>query len=74
MTVRAYLADVCIDTVTIFGSPLYGTVATIANVAYDRTDLKRSSVIAVYEMKQSARGEPVSPTGASSGRLRSVST
>ena len=41
---RTFLADLMICNETLFGKPLWGTIATIANVVFDRRDITRSKV------------------------------
>jgi hypothetical protein len=42
--IRTFLADLVITAATLFKTPLYGTVATVANVALDREDITRAKV------------------------------
>jgi hypothetical protein len=42
--IRTFLADLMISTETLFATPLWGTIATIANVIFDRQDITRMKV------------------------------
>lgn len=49
---RTFIVDLSITTISCFGTPLYGTLATVANVVFSRDDITQSKV------REMLRGTP----------------
>ncbi|HUK10125.1 MAG TPA: hypothetical protein VLX09_19800 [Stellaceae bacterium] len=51
---EAFVETLARETTKLFGSPLYGVIATIANVAFERSDLSRRGIRAILNSRTPA--------------------